>query len=298
MEQTVSVNYILNTNTNDGVSTDSARLVPTLPYGRGRGVEGLTPPHKIWVKANTLVKTPSNDYHNVWGQGDNLTLLAEQFILETGNTVIILVKSNGDILVRPYITRFNPDYAKQVRRRLGKHSSIYTDGIMITLTLDPKMFSSLHDALTYLQHMFNRLMAALRKRYGKLIYVKAVELQENGNPHIHIVLTGPNAKHISEQWVQKLWYKYGGGTVKVKHVYDPRGAINYLLKYLPKEGQPLNITLAALWANRTKQWTRSFNSNSRRLTQTLLSSNSGYVRVCSLPMSLLPDLLTLLGDGG
>ena len=298
MEQTVSVNYILNTNTNDGVSTNSARLVPTLPYGSGRGGEGLTPPHKIWVKANTLVKTPSNDYHNVWGQGDTLIQLAEQFILETGNTVIILVKSNGDILVRPYITRFNLDYAKQVRRRLGKHPSIYTDGIMITLTLDPKMFSSLHDALTYLQHMFNRLMAALRKRYGKLTYVKAVELQENGNPHIHIVLTGPNVKHIKGNWIQKLWHKYGGGTVKVKHVYDPRGAINYLLKYLPKEGQPLNTTLVALWANRTKQWTRSFNSNPIRLTQTLLSSNSGYVRVCSLPMSLLPDLLTLLGDGG
>ena len=41
-----------------------------------------------------------------------------------------------------------------------------------------------------------------------------------------------------------------------------------------------------------------FNSSPHRLTQTLLSSKDRYVRVCSLPLSLLPDVLSLLGDGG
>jgi hypothetical protein len=304
-KRTVNVNYTLNTTTNNGVPTGSVRLVPPSVQalcGRGRGGEDLTPPHKIWVKANTLVKTRANDYHDCWGQGPQLRQLAKQYTSKTRSTHIILKdKTNGKVITRPYTTRFDPNYGKKVKRRYTKRTSVFTNGLFLSGTLDPKNYNNVHDALTHLQHITSNTLAAIRKGYGPIQFVRAIETQENGNPHVHMVITGPNVKHIREQWLQKIWSKNGGGTIKVKQIYDPRGAVYYLLKYLPKDWdtEP-NMSLVVLWANHTKQWTSSLIPSNSRLTQTgcaLLSSVIRFVLVGFAPVTTLSPC-SLVGNGG
>jgi len=53
---------------------------------------------------------------------------------------------------------------------------------------------------------FNKMITAVRKRYPNFKgYVRVVEFQENGNPHIHVLLFGVD--FIPVEWMRELWEK-------------------------------------------------------------------------------------------
>lgn len=90
---------------------------------------------------------------------------------------------------------------------------------------------------------WNKLRTALKKFYGAFLFLRVVELHEDGYPHYHILLVGEAiapAKILAH--IRKLWRRYGLGFVKLNMLrsdgrYDGtvNCAVKYILKYLFKK---------------------------------------------------------------
>jgi len=91
----------------------------------------------------------------------------------------------------------------------------------------------------YMAQAWNKLRTALRKYYGNFLYLRVVELHEDGYPHYHILLVGESIapKSVLEH-VTRLWRKYGLGFVKLNVIKDCdkgiRKTVSYVLKYMFK----------------------------------------------------------------
>lgn len=53
---------------------------------------------------------------------------------------------------------------------------------------------------------WNRLVSAIKRKYGNIEFFKVVEPHEDGYPHLHILLW--TKEYIPFAWIQKLWVKY------------------------------------------------------------------------------------------
>ncbi|GAH92905.1 unnamed protein product, partial [marine sediment metagenome] len=112
-------------------------------------------------------------------------------------------------------------------------------GVFLTLTLDPKRFLSLDDAYNNLRAGWNRLLTMLQKRYGRrLKFVKVVEFQRNGSPHLHVLFFGIT-RLLDAGELREFWdARYGAGTFvylkKLQGYNNGSGVISYLVKYLKK----------------------------------------------------------------
>lgn len=97
-------------------------------------------------------------------------------------------------------------------------------------------------ALDEMQKNLNRLFTALKKYYGRFMYLRVTEKQKDGFPHFHVLLVGPAiAKknildHISDLWRDK--YKMGFMRINVIN-NDLTHGIRYLLKYLTKNPESI-----------------------------------------------------------
>ena len=57
----------------------------------------------------------------------------------------------------------------------------------VTLTLDPKRIEG--DPVRYLNAVFAKLRVYLHRNYGVAPqYIRILEFQKNGNPHLHILI--------------------------------------------------------------------------------------------------------------
>jgi hypothetical protein len=241
--------------------------------------------HELFLKANRLTRKPSLfGYENAWGCAEDVLVYAEQYVQDVKSKTIVLVNfEEQKIMYLPYRTRFDDDYGKRIARKWKKIG--FTVGIFITLTLNPRLFSSLYEAYTSLIKGLNKMITAIRKRYPNFKgYARVVEFQESGNPHIHILLFGVD--FIPIEWIRELWEeRYQLGTqINVKRIENQKGAIRYLIKYLLKafrgksneEVQKANMQKALLWALNSRGWAISkalFSLISNRPTQT---QSSGY----------------------
>jgi len=91
-------------------------------------------------------------------------------------------------------------------------------------------------AYKHLRSGWGRLLGILRKKFGSFPYIQVVEFQQNGSPHLHILIKGD--MWIDVVWLRNLWEKkYGLGTM-VRVEFIPRDcsyrAVAYLSKYLKK----------------------------------------------------------------
>jgi hypothetical protein len=191
--------------------------------------------HPLFLEANKEVKKPSIiGYQNAWGSMDTVTALAKGYHMDiTNKTLVLLNHQKKDIKFLPYLTRFDHDYAKRIARKWKKIS--YREGIFLTLTLDPNRFCSFEQAYRALIKGWNKISTAMRKQFPQLKgYARVVELQESGNPHLHMLIFGVD--FIAIEWIRQLWeekYKLGN-QINIKKIENDKGAIRYLLKYLLK----------------------------------------------------------------
>ena len=157
----------------------------------------------------------------------------------------------------PYKTRFT-DYGRKkasldTYEGIWKRASLgYRSAVFITLTTDPKLFSSVCDANFHFQKALNRFFSLNQKRLGyRPKYLNVHEFTEKGLLHSHIVIFGIDYL-TSWRRLSKDWEKCGQGTVV--HIYGlrnngtawhwarapPKGAKKgrsvdlYLKKYLKK----------------------------------------------------------------
>ncbi len=122
----------------------------------------------------------------------------------------------------------------------GMISKVKSDGFrtkyftkFLTLTVPGKNFRA-----KVTPEYAEKLMTALRKKYGKYEYVWVYEPQKDGFPHMHVVLIGHNIAPVGILGdIKNLWNKkYKMGFVKMNAVTGGIKQISYYLsKYISKE---------------------------------------------------------------
>jgi len=180
------------------------------------------------------------------------------YLEDTERRVLVFRGPEEEIYIKPYSHRFQSGYLKRARcklREVFRNASVrYREGVFLTLTMDPKSYSNIYEASRLVSVAWNRFMSWLRKRVGfRPKYVAALEWQDSGNPHLHVVLFG--VSRVEDHWrlteylkgigFGEIHYEYqvvnnGGSWVWKNPKAKPRdsGPSNsvdsYLMKYLSK----------------------------------------------------------------
>ncbi|MEA3295526.1 MAG: hypothetical protein U9Q27_00050, partial [Patescibacteria group bacterium] len=200
----------------------------------------------FWFKkAIDRVKEESFNYENAWGSLDDVNLFASLYQESIEDKKIVLVdREQEKALVLDYFTRFSENYLKRVRRKLWSISKKkFRYASHLTLTIDPKFFSSLKQAWRGIQQRSNILLTRIRKKYPRIKFLKTAEFQKNGAPHLHVLLL--NAPYIPHEELEAMWKL---GFISIRQVSVKKG-LNYIIKYITKADEQ-NTNL--LWALRAR----------------------------------------------
>ena len=210
-------------------------LVPVVGGGPNREREVVRFRRYEFVQARQRIMRPSLSYLNAWGALGDVVSHAKSYVKKVKDKAIVLRNVETDALaVVPYYTRFSDGYYQGAIRKIKKLGA--SNAVFLTLTLDPKRFISLDNAMKDLRVGWNRLLTMLRKRCRRLQFVKVVEFQKNGSPHIHVLFLGIS-RLIDANELREFWDKsYGAGTmVYLKRIKnDGRQVVAYLTKYIKK----------------------------------------------------------------
>jgi hypothetical protein len=207
---------------------------PDAPIRFSRSWENSTP-RDLRYEARAYTYSMSLDYRNAWGVKGAILSLSRRYrkiVKDRGNA--FRDKTDNTVHVFPYYTRFHSEYYEKIVKKLKRLQ--YDRAVFLTLTINPRNFVSLRDAYTSLQKGWNKLLTRWRKLYPNLKFVKVVEFQKNGSPHLHVLFLGisrlEDADTIREFWDEK----YGEGVfIHVKSIRnDARQVISYLCKYFVK----------------------------------------------------------------
>jgi hypothetical protein len=112
---------------------------------------------------------------------------------------------------------------------------------LLTLTLDPeKAPGGNHypgdDDCTcdhcYITRRWNALRTRLKREVGDFSYIWVREEQDNGNPHIHAIVS----RYLPQAVVSKAWADLGGGeVVDLRRIDRVEKVAHYVGKYLTKD---------------------------------------------------------------
>jgi len=131
---------------------------------------------------------------------------------------------------------------------LAKHAEVNGFRIkyqikLLTLTVPGKQYrldNTPREAWEHIAKSFDKLIKSLKKSYGQFKYIKVYELQQDGFPHLHVLMAGKAIapKDILDR-IRHLWCDlYGMGFVKMNALKKGdegiKGALSYVLKYMFK----------------------------------------------------------------
>jgi hypothetical protein len=106
----------------------------------------------------------------------------------------------------------------------------------LTLTVDPESYVDPSYAHEQIGEAWNRLRTALRQKYGHFSYIWVREEQENGYPHLHVLVS----RFLKQETVARLWEQTGAGRIVDIRQVEARKAGHYIAKYLAKQAM-MNI---------------------------------------------------------
>jgi hypothetical protein len=141
-----------------------------------------------------------------------------------------LVKDDEYLFIR-CVNRFMEDYKRVLWKKMKLLQRIEWD-LKIDLTLDPKRFMRLEDELIFIGYAWAKLRAWLLKRYGRFEFLRVLEVQKLGRPHLHVLISG--IPYVPHSDISEIWQKYGGGYVWVRAINSDINALWYVLKYVNK----------------------------------------------------------------
>jgi hypothetical protein len=149
----------------------------------------------------------------------------------------------------------------------------FTSMLSVCLTYDIKL-CSFPEAWQRIGEEFNCYRANLRKKYGKFSVMRTWESYENGYPHVHAILVFeekrfrvfPSYEQDKNGELKPVWRisekeefePYWHSWQDIKAVYNVRGGLNYLTKYILKCAQyshddlKAKLTIAMCWVFRKK----------------------------------------------
>jgi hypothetical protein len=148
---------------------------------------------------------------------------------------------------------------------------------VVTLTYDIKK-STIREAWETIGEDFNTWIRNLRKKFGRISYLRCWEASRKGYPHIHVVMifhdyefnvTRINGKYriLEKEAFEKSYHSF----VDVQAIREMKQGIRYVTKYLTKiqnENQKQNLTLALCWLFRKRSYAISGDFNKLIVTKT------------------------------
>lgn len=150
-------------------------------------------------------------------------------------------EARGDLrLTMPYHTRFNNEHRKREQwarynTAWNKADEIYDQGVMITLTTDPKRYDSIGSMLDGLMSAWQNLHETLNQRYlddQRLDFIRALEFGGSdksdhiGLPHLHVCVFG--VPYVDHSWLKYHWKKRHGEIVHI-HGMNKRGNDSWIM---------------------------------------------------------------------
>jgi hypothetical protein len=140
---------------------------------------------------------------------------------------------NWNILITLTCKRWGcPICARQKVRCLAAKTMLAAPNRLLTLTIDPSLYSSPRNAFEQTAHQVPELIRKLRDRFGLLEYLRVTEVTKKGWPHYHLLV---RSDFIPQPVVKKLWADLTGAIiVDLRQVNKTFSAYSYLVKYLTK----------------------------------------------------------------
>ena len=128
-----------------------------------------------------------------------------------------------------------PKKIRQVRKRIVQRAVEHALQRFLTLTLDPKKMKhglSTKEKIVYLYAAWRKMRVYLQRKLGKsLVFIAVLELQGNGNPHLHLLV----GSYIPKRWISTSWQALGGGWATRIEYADMHRVAAYLSKYLTED---------------------------------------------------------------
>lgn len=133
---------------------------------------------------------------------------------------------------------YTPRGAAGCALRIAKRAPCVARWVLLTMTVDPKKFSSPGEAYDEIVRDFPRFNRALKRLNGKdLRFARKMELQENGWPHWHMIVDLRKLKRSELPELDRIWRH---GMCNVSFIRNAE-ALRYVLKYCQKgisDGDP------------------------------------------------------------
>jgi hypothetical protein len=141
------------------------------------------------------------------------------------------------------VNRFMEDYKRKLKRKLWPLRLVEWN-LKLELTVDPSRFMRLVDEFAFIERAWAKTRSWLYKRYGHFEFLRVLEVQKKGRPHLHILIAG--ISYIPHEDLYTIWQKYGGGYVWIRPIENRVDAVSYVLKYVNKTILSEDKTYAAL----------------------------------------------------
>lgn len=151
------------------------------------------PVHEARARARSVLLKKKSLSLLDWEYLFNLLIFYEDDV--SHKRLVFMHKTEDKLKILPYTHRFLEHKVKEKLRDFDRlweiASSKYKFAVFLTLTLDPKTYSNLKEACKLISESWNRLMSYFTKKFGfRPTYIKILEPQDSGNPHLHVVFFG------------------------------------------------------------------------------------------------------------
>jgi hypothetical protein len=128
-----------------------------------------------------------------------------------------------------------PKKIRQVRKRIVQLAVEHGLTRFLTLTLDPKKLRGrigVREKILYLLDCWRKMRVYFQRLLGRsLVFVGVLELQGNGNPHLHMLI----GSYVRKEWVNRAWQAVGGGSQTRIESADVHRIAAYIAGYMTED---------------------------------------------------------------
>jgi hypothetical protein len=197
-------------------------------------------------------------------QTDKLSVTGE---IEKETVAIKGAKRGNDVYAWHLWNRLKFLYNLKNRSFFDPHGNIKLSNLLfVTLTYDVKL-STIREAWEIVGEEFNKWIRNLRKKFGRVSYLRCWEATKRGYPHVHLLMIfhdyefridARKSKHSKYRIVEKeAFEKSWDSFVDVQAIRKMKDGIKYVTKYLSKsntESQTHVLTFALCWLFRKRSF--------------------------------------------
>jgi hypothetical protein len=174
--------------------------------------------------------------------------------------------------------RLKPIYALKIPPLFDPHSILKSSNVVfVTLTYNIKR-STIREAWETVGQEFNKWVRNLRKKLGRISYLRCWEASRKGYPHIHVLMIFHDYEFrvirikgkyrvLEKEAFEKSYHSF----VDVQAIRETKDEIRYVAKYLTKtrrESQIQTLTLALCWLFRKQSFAISGDLHKLMVTKT------------------------------